>query len=95
MSRLPDNWRDRLPDPAGYYGRHVAKLGRPNRGGWAQGRCPLHEDKSASFSVRLSDPRGHWKCFAGCGHGDMVTLHMRLSGLPFADAARALLGGAA
>ena len=95
MSRLPDDWRNRLPYPLAYYGRHVAKLGRPNRDGWAQGRCPFHKDKDASFSVKLTDPRGYWTCFAGCGHGDMVTLQMRLTGQPFADAARALLGGAA
>ena len=22
-AHIPDNWRDRLPDPAGYYGQHV------------------------------------------------------------------------
>ena len=25
-ARLPDNWRDRMPDPTTYYGGHVSKL---------------------------------------------------------------------
>ena len=90
--RLPDNWRDRLPDPASYYRQHVAKLSSARGSGWAQGCCPFHEDGSASLSVKLANPRGFWKCFAGCGNGDMVSFHMKRTGLPFADAARDLLG---
>lgn len=89
--RLPDQWRDRLPDAASYYGKHVAKLGKPNASGWAQGRCPFHEDKADSFSVKLGE-RGNWKCFAGCGNGDVVSFHMRRTGLAFMDAVRDLLG---
>ena len=89
-SRLPDNWRDRLPDPAHYYGQHVAKLGKPNAAGWAQGTCPLHDDRNASLSVNLHS--GGWRCFAGCGGGDLVGFHMRRTGQPFMDAARELLG---
>ncbi|MDC8637048.1 CHC2 zinc finger domain-containing protein [Xanthomonas hortorum] len=90
--RLPDDWRKRLPEPESYYRAHVAKLGKAHGNGWAQGRCPFHEDGTASLSVNLSQPCGFWKCFAGCGSGDMVTFHMKRSGLPFADAARDLLG---
>ena len=90
--RLPENWRDRLPDPASYYARHVERLGSPNAQGWAQGRCPFHEDTHESLSVHLSSPRGGWRCFAGCGAGDLVSFHMRRTGLAFADAARDLLG---
>ena len=90
--RLPDNWRDRLPDPAHYYPQHVAKLGKANATGWAQGQCPFHEDRNASLSVNLRDGRGGWRCFAGCGGGDLVGFHMRRTGLPFTDAARELLG---
>lgn len=91
-SRLPENWRDRLPDPARYYGNHVDKLSKPQGNGWAQGRCPFHEDRNASLSVNLAHPRGGWKCFAGCGAGDLVSFHMRRTGLTFKDAARELLG---
>ncbi len=89
---LPRNWRDRLPDPAAYYGARVAKLGKPNVDGWAQGCCPLHEDRHESLSVHLSHPRGGWRCFAGCGKGDMVSFHMRLSGMGFVEAVRDLVG---
>ncbi len=90
--RLPSNWRDRLPDPASYYAQHVAKLSRPNAAGWAQGTCPFHEDRNASLSVQVGDARGGWRCFAGCGSGDLVSFHERLTGKPFKDAVRDLLG---
>lgn len=88
--RVPADWRDRLPDPAAYYARHLPKLGRPNAEGWAQARCPFHEDGTASLSVNVTNPRG-WKCFAGCGSGDLVSFHMRLHGLSFVQAREALL----
>lgn len=91
-TRLPDNWRDRLPDPAGYYAEHVVKLGKRNGDGWAQGRCPFHDDRDASLSVNLAGLRGCWKCFAGCGAGDLVAFHMRLRVVPFAEAVRDLVG---
>lgn len=88
----PD-WRSRLPDPATYYAQHLAKLSRPNAEGWAQARCPFHEDRDASLSVQLGSPKGGWKCFAGCGSGDLVSFHMRLSGLDFVKARAELTKG--
>jgi hypothetical protein len=70
--RIPDNWRDRLPDPATYYGQHIAKLGQPKTNGYAVGLCPFHDDHSPSFGVNLTGERGLWCCYAGCGKGDMV-----------------------
>lgn len=90
--RIPDNWRNRLPDPATYYGQHVAKLGNANATGWAQGVCPFHEDHNASLSVHVAGERGCWRCFASCGGGDLVGFHMRLRGLDFKGAVRDLLG---
>jgi DNA primase len=69
----------------------VVKLGSRNGAGWAQGRCPFHEDSDASLSVNLADARGGWKCFAGCGAGDLIAFHMRLRGIPFAEAVRDLV----
>lgn len=92
-SRLPHNWRDRMPDPAIYYGHHVEKIGTANGSGWAQGRCPFHEDRNDSLSVDVSSTRGGWKCFAGCGGGDLVSFHMRRTGQEFKDAVRDLMGG--
>lgn len=92
-ARLPDDWRDHLPDPEGYYRQHVDKLGRANGSGWAQGRCPFHEDRAASLSVNLV--HGGWRCFAGCGAGDLLSFHERLTGMGFRDAVAELTGGAA
>lgn len=94
-TRLPEDWRDRLPDPEHYYRARVAKLGKPNGQGWAQGRCPLHEDRHESLSVHLAHPRGGWKCFAGCGKGDLVAFHERMTGLPFREAVADLMGAQA
>ncbi len=90
---LPTLWRDRLPDPASYYAQHVQKLGRANATGWAQGVCPFHEDRNASLSVHVAGERGHWRCFASCGGGDLVGFHMRWRGLDFKTAVRDLIGG--
>jgi hypothetical protein len=94
-TRIPDNWRDRMPDPAAYYGQHVAKLGNPNGTGWAQGQCPFHDDHNKSLSVCITGERGGWRCFAGCGGGDLVGFHSRLRGLDFRAAVHDLLGGGA
>ena len=90
-TRLPRNWRDRLPDPGAYYAQHVAKLGKPNALGWAQGQCPFHDDRNASLSVHVSDARGGWRCFASCGGGDLVGFHIKRTGQSFADAVRELI----
>lgn len=94
-SRLQANWRDRLPDPAHYYAQHVARLSKANAAGWAQGACPFHDDRNASLSVNLVGERGVWRCFAGCGGGDLVGFHMHLSGKVFQEAVRDLLRGGA
>lgn len=91
-ARIPDNWRDRLPDPATYYGQQIAKLSSANGHGYAVGLCPFHDDHSPSFGVKITDVRGHWCCFAGCGKGDMVSFHQRRIGLAFHDAVRDLIG---
>lgn len=93
VGRLPGNWRDLLPDSASFYAGRLQKLKPAGGGGWAQARCPFHDDSNASFSVKLGDYNGAWKCFAGCGAGDMVSFHMRQTGLTFAEAARALIRG--
>jgi DNA primase len=92
-ARIPDNWRDRLPDSLTYYSQHVSKLGKVNATGWAQGVCPFHEDRNASLSVNIAGERGLWRCFAGCGGGDLVGFHMRRTGLDFRAAVRDLIGG--
>ncbi|MDH5834243.1 CHC2 zinc finger domain-containing protein [Luteimonas kalidii] len=89
--RLPETWRGRLPDAATFYRQHVDGLCRPNGEGWAKGKCPFHDDSNASLSVHIASARGGWKCFAGCGQGDMVSFRMRRTGEDFRDAAWALI----
>lgn len=58
----------------------LEKLGvewEPSGSGWGIARCPLHHDTSPSFSINLE--KGTWKCFSGCGHGNMIDLATRLS----------------
>ena len=52
-------------------------------------RCPLHEDRSASFSVTADGAL--WNCFGGCGGGDAVDLFQHTTGLPHAEACRAFI----
>ncbi len=89
---LPKDWRGRLPNPAGYYAGRIEKLGKPNASGWAQGRCPFHDDHNASLSVHVTDARGGFTCFACGAKGDLLTFHMEVTGLPFKRAVRDLLG---
>ncbi len=91
-SALPRHWRDRLPDPAAYYAQHVARLSAPNAHGYATGCCPFHDDHTPSLGVKLQGARGAWRCYAGCGQGDLVTFHQQLTGLDFKAAVRDLLG---
>jgi CHC2 zinc finger/Toprim-like len=54
-----------------------------------QCRCPFHEDRSPSFSV--FDDGKRWKCFAGCGEGDVVDLLALAKGLSNEEACREIL----
>jgi hypothetical protein len=92
FGRNPDNWRDRLPRPAAYYGRCVQKLGKVNGAGWAQGICPFHDDHNKSLGVCINGGHGGWRCFAGCGGGDIVAFHRRLRGMTFNAAICDLIG---
>lgn len=48
------------------------------------GRCPFHEDRLPSFSV--SDRKGLWHCFSGCGSGNVFHFLMRIEQLDFRQA---------
>lgn len=80
--------RDRLPDPNTYYRERIEGLSRGNSEGWAEGRCPLHDDRHASLSVNVIT--GGFRCHA-CGlAGDLLRFHMLRTGLDFKEAARDL-----
>jgi hypothetical protein len=54
------------------------------------GRCPMHEDRRASFSVSLET--GLWTCHAGCGGGSLAWLVAQAAGIRAAKAERWLEG---
>lgn len=73
--------RFRIPD----LWRHLKLPGEPG----TSCHCPFHRDSSASFSVFAQGLR--WKCFAGCGCGDAITLLQLATGLKPSDACRMYL----
>ncbi len=89
-THIPDNWRDRLPDPAGYYTAHVEGLSKPNADGWASCRCPFHADRNASASANLRT--GGFRCHGCDAKGDLVAFHQRITGSNFKEAVRDLIG---
>ncbi len=55
-------------------------------------RCPLHEDRSASFSVYVGNKGSmRWKCHAGCGEGGPVELLARALDIDEREACRRLV----
>lgn len=59
--------RARLPLDAGIRAKNiVGQLGGIWRGARGECRCPAHDDRSPSLSVRLGDTAILFHCFAGC-----------------------------
>ena len=57
-----------------------------------KGCCPVHSEKTPSFTV--NDEKGFYHCF-GCGaHGDAIRFLTDQRGLPFMDAVKELAGKA-
>ncbi len=64
----------------------------PDADGWVTMRCvnPKHADDNPSLSVNLNS--GGWKCFGGCGSGNIVELVMLAKELSKDEARRWLSG---
>jgi hypothetical protein len=90
--QLPSQWHYLLPESKLYFGSRVA-LSKPNATGWAQGKCPFHNDPHAAFHVNLKWDVAQWRCVDGCGHGTMVDFHARLYDLEVDAAISQLLRG--
>lgn len=73
-------------DIADFIGRSVP-LSRSGRN--LKGRCPFHQERTASFYV--FPDRGSWRCFGACGEGgDIFSFVQRRDGLDFSTALREL-----
>lgn len=68
---------------------HQAAYARANR---ALFHSPLRDDRTPSFSVRYHDKAWKWTDFGTDEHGDGIDLVMRLQGIDFQAAVKALLG---
>ena len=55
-------------------------LDLPPNHGWIKVKCALHLESRPSARVNLEF--GKWRCFAGCGHGDLYDLIGIVEGLP-------------
>ena len=53
------------------------------------GSCPLHIEKTPSFTIYPKTNR--WYCYGGCGGGDTVDLVMRQSNVKFLEAVKLVL----
>jgi DNA primase len=51
-------------------------------------RCPFHDDRRPSFSVRQCGDRFRWKCFSGCGGGDELDYLQKLFNVDIKEAKR-------
>lgn len=83
----PQDVRDRI-DIADFVGEYVELKGRGND---LIGKCPFHQEKTASFHVHPSGKyQGTFKCF-GCGvSGDVLTFLMKIRGMGFKEALETL-----
>ena len=56
------------------------------------GKCPFHEEKTASFSITLDGPhKNKYYCFGCQAHGDAVDYLIKLQGLDFISAVKKLI----
>lgn len=55
-------------------------------GAWLNGLCPFHHDHTPSFGMNKVSKV--WKCFSGCGSGDLIAFLMRIMGISRIEAIR-------
>ena len=55
-------------------------------GDWWNCCCPFHHDRTPSFGMNKVSKV--WKCFSGCGSGDLISFLMRVMGISRIEAIR-------
>ena len=67
MSSIVDQIEQKL-DYTIFYSKFVEGL-KHSGDGFMLGNCPFHDDSNKSFSINITN--GLWRCFAGCGEGNI------------------------
>ena len=88
MGRIPDQIVERLRDRVDIVDLVGRYVGLRRSGRSYKGLCPFHDEKTPSFSV--SPERGSYHCFGCQEGGNAFTFLMKLEGLSFPEAVRAL-----
>ena len=84
MARLKDSSVEAVKDAADLVALVSGRVQLRRQGARFVGRCPFHEERTPSFSVKPA--RGFYHCF-GCGNGgDAITFVRETEGLDFAQA---------
>lgn len=87
VHRIPsnnaDHWSNKIADMGSYY-RQLFQSAKPNGEGYALVKCCFHQDRTPSLSICFD--HGGWRCYAGCGSGDLVSFVMRREGCGFQTA---------
>ena len=80
--------RDKLPDPTAYFENQGMSLKGPPSAKWRTTACNFH---GGSDSLRINVATGAWVCMS-CGEkgGDVLAYEIKVGGLEFVDAAKAL-----
>ena len=85
LRRVPDQTREigvQRPNPSPSLEAHgreiVERLGGEWRGNGGMCRCPAHDDRNPSLSVRSGERRLLFHCFAGCETGTVIRALNRL-----------------
>jgi DNA primase len=55
-----------------------------NTDGWVRFQCPFHNDKSPSASISVKN--GGWKCFSGCGSGNLLDFVAKIENISLKQA---------
>ena len=89
MARIPNAELQRIKRELPLSSLVALKVTLTPRGKDQVGRCPFHDDDTASFVV--TDSKGLWHCFGCHAGGTAIDWVMKVEGLTFREAADQLL----
>jgi DNA primase len=89
VARIPNAELQRIKREVALSSLVAAKVKLTQRGKDLVGKCPFHDDDTASFVV--TEGKGLWHCFGCHAGGTAIDWVMKVEGLTFRDAAEKLL----